>query len=158
MESIKIYSMIYDNSERGNNGLGEFLGEFRKVKQLREDTYVDDFIGVNAETGEVCVILSEEVCGIGGGIRYEVVPIPGYEDYLQTRVEKLEIYPAEAIIIGFDLGNMRLDNLQHMVNMIESKFPNNVVAAIPNCCSITSCSKAVLENMISAISEIIEKL
>lgn len=75
METTKIYSMVYDNPERGNNGLGEFLGEFRKVKQLREDIYVDDFVGVKTDTGEVCVILSEEVCGLGGGIKYEVIPI-----------------------------------------------------------------------------------
>lgn len=76
METTKVYSMVYDNPERGNNGLGEFLGEFRKVKQIREDTYVDDFIGVNIANGEVCMILSREVCGYGGGIKYEVIPIP----------------------------------------------------------------------------------
>lgn len=76
METTKVYSMVYDNQERGNNGLGEFLGEFRNVKQIREDTYVDDFIGVNIDTGEVCMILTREVCGYGGGIEYEVIPIP----------------------------------------------------------------------------------
>ena len=76
MEVSKIYSMIYDNKERGNNGYGDYLGEFKRVKQLREDAYVDDFIGVNTETDEVCLILSREVCGYGGGIAYQVIPIP----------------------------------------------------------------------------------
>ena len=76
MEVVKIYSMIYDSPTYGDNGYGKYLGEFKKVKQLREDFYVDDFIGVNTETDELCVILSREVCGYGGGIAYEAVPIP----------------------------------------------------------------------------------
>ena len=76
MEVSKIYSMIYDSPKYGNNGLGDYLGEFRKVKQLREDAWVDDFIGVNTKTEEVCLILSREVCGYGGGIAYEVIPVP----------------------------------------------------------------------------------
>lgn len=71
----EIYSMIYDSPSYGNNGLGDYLGKFRKVKQLREDAWIDDFIGVNTETGELCVILSREVCGHGGGIAYRVVPV-----------------------------------------------------------------------------------
>ena len=74
--SIKIYSMIYDSKEYGNNGYGDYLGEFKRIKQLREDAWVDDFIGVNTKTEEVCLILSREVCGYGGGIAYEVIPIP----------------------------------------------------------------------------------
>jgi hypothetical protein len=68
--------MIYDSKEYGNNGYGDYLGEFKRVKQLREDAWVDDFIGVNTKTEEVCLILSREVCGYGGGIAYEVIPIP----------------------------------------------------------------------------------
>lgn len=74
MEVVKIYSMVYDSPKYGNNGLGDYLGEFRKVKQLREDAWVDDFIGINTETNEQCVILSREVKGYGGGMRYEVIP------------------------------------------------------------------------------------
>lgn len=33
----EIYSMIYDSPSYGNNGLGDYLGKFKKVKQLRED-------------------------------------------------------------------------------------------------------------------------
>lgn len=76
MEVSKIYSMIYDSKEYGNNGYGDYLGEFKRVKQLREDAWVDDFIGVNTKTEEVCLILSREVCGYGGGIAYEVISIP----------------------------------------------------------------------------------
>ena len=49
MEVSKIYSMIYDSKEYGNNGYGDYLGEFKRIKQLREDAWVDDFIGVNTK-------------------------------------------------------------------------------------------------------------
>ena len=61
METFKVYSMIYDSKEYGDNGYGNYLGEFRRVKQLREDAWIDDFIGVDTETGEICLILSREV-------------------------------------------------------------------------------------------------
>lgn len=76
MEIFKIYSMIYDNEKYGNNGYGNYLGEFKKIKQIREDAWVDDFIAVNTETDEVCLILSREEYGYSGGIAYQVFPIP----------------------------------------------------------------------------------
>ena len=76
MEIFKIYSMIYDNAKYGNNGYGNYLGEFKKIKQIREDAWVDDFIAVNTETDEVCLILSREVYGYGGDIDNQVTPIP----------------------------------------------------------------------------------
>ncbi len=79
METIKLYSMIYDSKELGNNGLGDYLGEFKHVRQLREDFYVDDFLAINTETNELCYILSREVKGIGGGISYQVYSIKDRE-------------------------------------------------------------------------------
>jgi hypothetical protein len=52
METIKLYSIVYDDKKRGNNGFGDYLGEFKHVKQLREDFYVDDFLAVNTENNE----------------------------------------------------------------------------------------------------------
>ena len=75
METVKLYSMYYDNKDLGNNGLGDYLGEFRRVRQLREDFYVDDFLAVNVETNELCLILSREIKGVGGGISYSVHPM-----------------------------------------------------------------------------------
>lgn len=35
MEDFReIYSMIYDNEERGNNGFGTLLGKYRCIKQM----------------------------------------------------------------------------------------------------------------------------
>ena len=76
IKTSKIYSMIYDDPKYGNNGHGDYLGEFKRVKQLREDAWVDDFIGINIETDEVCLVLSREVCGYGGGIAYQAISIP----------------------------------------------------------------------------------
>lgn len=70
-----IYERLYDNSERGDNGHEGLLGTFTVIQQLVEDTYEDTFIGLNQETGEVCLVQSFEVCGIGGGMRYEVFPL-----------------------------------------------------------------------------------
>ena len=81
METIKLYSMIYDNKDLGLKGLGYYLGEFRHVRQLREDFYVDDFLAVNVETNDLCLILSREIKGIGGGISYSVHPLKTLGDY-----------------------------------------------------------------------------
>ena len=73
--------MIYDDKTRGNDGFGDYLGEFRHVKQLREDFYVDDFLAVNTMTNDLCLILSREIKGIGGGIAYSVHPVKTLGDY-----------------------------------------------------------------------------
>ena len=36
MEVVKIYSMIYDSPKYGNNGYGEYLGEFKKLNSLEK--------------------------------------------------------------------------------------------------------------------------
>lgn len=84
--------------------------------------------------------------------------LEGYEDCLQTRVEKLEPHPTEAIVLGFDFDQINLDDALDLFNNIKSKFPNNTVVAIPHYISLGSCSKDVLENIISMISEIIDGL
>lgn len=79
-------------------------------------------------------------------------------DNIVTRVEKLEPHPTEAIVVGFNFDEISLDDMQALFNDIKSKFPNNTVVAIPDYISLQSCSKDVLENIISMIAEIIEEL
>lgn len=79
-------------------------------------------------------------------------------DNVITRIEKLEPHPTEAIVISFNFDYIYPDELQHMFNHIQSKFPNNTVIAIPDNISLQSCSKDVLENIISMISVIIDDL
>ena len=84
--------------------------------------------------------------------------IEGYEAGIMAKVEKLEPHPTEAIVFGFDFDKINLDDAYNLFNEIKSKFPNNTVLAIPHYFSLSSCSKDVLENIISVISEIIEEL
>lgn len=70
-EKEYIYDMLYDNPERGNNGKGNVLGEFEIIKRLREETYSEMLIG-KGDNGKLFLVIGYEVCGIGGGIRYEV--------------------------------------------------------------------------------------
>lgn len=82
----------------------------------------------------------------------------GYEHGVMTKVEKIEPHPTEAIVVSFNFDNIDLDDMRGLFSYIESKFPNNTVVAIPDYISLQSCSKDVLENMISMIAEIIEVL
>ena len=91
METIKLYSMVYDTKIYGNDGLGDYLGEFKHIRQLREDFYVDDFLAINVETNELCLIISREVKGVGGGISYSVHPMKTLGHY----TIKSDLYLAE---------------------------------------------------------------
>lgn len=74
------------------------------------------------------------------------------------RIEKLEPHPTEAIVIGFNFNDIKVDDMKNLFDIIQSKFPNNTVIAVPDYVSLSSCSKDVLENIISMISEIIDRL
>ena len=71
---------------------------------------------------------------------------------LITRVEKLEPHPTEAITLFWNFDNMYLEMIDNLVKYLSNKFPENTVIAIPDKASLESCSKDVLENIISMIS------
>lgn len=75
-----------------------------------------------------------------------------------TKIEKLDPHPTEAIVVSWNFNDIDLDNMKNLFNVIQSKFPDNTVVAIPDYISLQSCSKDVLENIISMIAEIIEEL
>lgn len=75
-----------------------------------------------------------------------------------TKIEKLDPHPTEAIVVSWNFNDIDLDNMKNLFNVIQSKFPDNTVVAIPDHISLQSCSKDVLENIISMIAEIIEEL
>lgn len=79
-------------------------------------------------------------------------------DNIVTRIEKLDPHPTEAIVLGFNFNDINLDDMHHLFNDIKVLFPDNTVVAIPDYISLQSCSKDVLENIISMIAEIIEEL
>lgn len=101
MKSIKLYSMVYDDKTKGNEGLGEYLGEFQHVRQLREDFYVDDFLAIDTKTNELCLVLSRELKGIGGGISYQVHPIKDREAVIYGEIPVAEW---KMILDDFDDG------------------------------------------------------
>ena len=75
-----------------------------------------------------------------------------------TKIETLEPHPTEAIVVSFNFNDVNVENAKRLFDEIKDKFPNNTVVAIPDFISLKSCSKDVLENIISMISEIIETL
>ena len=75
-----------------------------------------------------------------------------------TKIETLEPHPTEAIVVGFNFNDVNVENAKRIFDEIKDKFPNNTVVAIPDFISLKSCSKDVLENIISMIAEIIEEL
>ena len=107
MKTIKLYSMCYDNKELGNNGLGDYLGEFRHVRQLREDFYVDDFLAIDLKTNELCYVLSREVKGAGGGISYTIHSMKDREDSIYGEISIAEW---KMVVDDFDdgVGNREL--------------------------------------------------
>ena len=80
------------------------------------------------------------------------------KDNIVTRIEKLKPHPTEAIVLGFNFNDTNVCPMNEVFNYVKSKFPNNAVVVIPDFVSLESCSKDVLENIISAISEIIDRL
>ena len=48
--------------------------------------------------------------------------------------------------------------MSNILEILRNKFPDNKVIALPDIASLESCSKDVLENIISMITVIIEKL
>jgi len=73
-------------------------------------------------------------------------------------MEKLNTHPTEAIVLRFNFNDIALDDMREVFESIKAQFPNNVVLAIPDYLSLESCSKDVLENIISYISEVIDNL
>lgn len=79
-------------------------------------------------------------------------------DGLITRIETLKPHPTEAITLFYDMDNIDVLTVSNTVKYLSKRFPENTVIAIPDKNSLESCSKDVLENIISMISEIIEEL
>lgn len=77
---------------------------------------------------------------------------------LITRIEKVNPHPTEVITLFYDMKNSTMKNVFDMVGFLRKEFPNNKVIALPDNTSLESCSKDVLENIISMIAEIIDQL
>lgn len=84
--------------------------------------------------------------------------IEGYEDGINTKIEKLTPKPSEIITLFFNMDKMSLDQVSIIFDSIKGKFPNNYVIALPETTSLKSCDKDFLENIKNIISETIESL
>ena len=77
---------------------------------------------------------------------------------LITRIEKLKPHPTEAITLFYNFGDVDAESVRDIVEYLSDKFNENTVIALPDKVSLKSCSKDVLENIISMIAKIIEQL
>ena len=79
-------------------------------------------------------------------------------DNVITKIEKLEPHPTEAIVISFNFDNTTIGEINFLYERIQREFPNNIIVAAPDYISLQSWSKDILENYMSMIAEVIEKL
>ena len=77
---------------------------------------------------------------------------------LITRIEKLKPHQTEAITLFYNFDDVDAESIRDIVEHLSKKFTTNTVVALPDKVSLESCSKDVLENIISMIAEIIEQL
>jgi len=84
--------------------------------------------------------------------------IEGYEDGVNTKIEKLTPKPSEIITLFFNMDKMSLEQVSIFFDSIKGKFPNNYIIALPDITNLKDCSKDFLEDMKNIISEIIDNL
>ena len=76
---------------------------------------------------------------------------------LITKIEKLKPHPTEAITLFYDIKTPH-SQIYKIVEFLHNEFPGNKVIALPDNVGLETCSKDVLENIISMITVIIEQL
>lgn len=80
------------------------------------------------------------------------------EQEFVTKIETLDPLPSEAIVLYFNFDDIGLDEINSVLTVTQSKFPDNTIICLPDKVSLESWSKDELENYISMISEIIEEM
>lgn len=73
------------------------------------------------------------------------------------KIHMLKPHPTEAIVVDYVMGEIDFETVHRIVDNVKNQFPNNVVIALPDKVSLESCSKDILENVISMITEIIDE-
>lgn len=82
----------------------------------------------------------------------------GYENGLNSKIKIIDLHPTEAVVLSFNFNDYNLYDMRDIFESVKNQLPNNTIIAIPDKISLKSCSKDVLENIISMIAEIIEEL
>lgn len=78
--------------------------------------------------------------------------------YSILKIEKIKPDPTEVITLFYDNKLSKPNELKIVMEILKNKFPDNKIIALPNNMNLETCSKDVLENIISLITEIIEGL
>lgn len=73
-------------------------------------------------------------------------------------IKKLSLHPTEAVTMFYDMDNVDCKQVSDMMIFLHKELPDTKIIALPDKVSLESCSKDVLENIISMIAEIIESL
>lgn len=90
--------------------------------------------------------------------RYSEGYVDGYKNGLNSKIKTIDLHPTEAIVLSFNSDDYSTCTIQDIFESVKNEFPKNTIIAIPDKISLESCSKDVLENIISMISVIIEEL
>ena len=81
-----------------------------------------------------------------------------YKNGLNSKIKTIDLHPTEAIVLSFNSYDYSTCTIQDIFESVKNEFPKNTIIALPDKISLESCSKDVLENIISMISVIIEEL
>ena len=90
--------------------------------------------------------------------RYSEGYVDGYKNGLNSKIKTIDLHPTEAIVLSFNSDDYSTYTIQDIFESVKNEFPKNTIIALPDKISLESCSKDVLENIISMISVIIEEL
>lgn len=90
--------------------------------------------------------------------RYSEGYVDGYKNGLNSKIKTINLHPTEAIVLSFNSDDYSTCTIQDIFESVKNEFPKSTIIAIPDKISLESCSKDVLENIISMISVIIEEL
>lgn len=90
--------------------------------------------------------------------RYSEEYVEGYKNGLNSKIKTIDLHPTEAIVLSFNSDDYSKCTIQDIFESVKNEFPKNTIIAIPDKISLESCSKDVLENIISMISVIIDEL
>ena len=77
---------------------------------------------------------------------------------MNSKIKTIDLHPTEAVVLSFNFDDYNTDDIQNIFESVKNELPKNTIMVIPDKISLESCSKDVLENIISMISVIIEQL
>jgi len=89
---------------------------------------------------------------------FDAMSAPDETPTIISDIQKLNPHQTEAITLFYNMENTTIEETKNIFNYVKNNFPDNKVIALPNKVSLESCSKDVIENIISMISEIIDEL